>query len=122
MSAATISNASAAEHNTTVARLWIDAFNARDDDAEAAAWTADYIAHAPDSIHSAALDSGAWAEFLGVFREGFPDLHLEVLDSWLRKAAAQSPVIGQRSKSRYKPPIPPAITASVPTAALASSR
>ena len=70
-----------AEHNRTVARRWIDAFNARDDAAEAAARTADYIAHAPDSIQTAALDSDAWVEFLGVFLEGFPDLHLEVLDS-----------------------------------------
>ena len=43
--------------------------------------TTDYIAHAPDSIETAALDSDAWVEFLGVFLEGFPDLHLEVLDS-----------------------------------------
>jgi hypothetical protein len=64
-----------------VARRWIDAFNARDDAAEAAARTADYIAHAPDSIQTAALDGDAWVEFLGVFLEGFPDLHLEVLDS-----------------------------------------
>lgn len=70
-----------AEHNRTVALRWIDAFNARDDAAEAAARTADYIAHAPDSIQTAALDSDAWVEFLGVFLEGFPDLHLAVLDS-----------------------------------------
>ncbi len=46
MSTETISNAAVAEHNRTVARRWIDAFN-DDDDAEAR--TADYIAHAPDS-------------------------------------------------------------------------
>jgi predicted ester cyclase len=55
--------------------------NARDDAAEAAARTADYIAHAPESIQPAALDREAWVEFLAVFLEGFPDLHLEVLDS-----------------------------------------
>jgi steroid delta-isomerase-like uncharacterized protein len=81
MSTETTSNAPVAEHNRTVARRWIDAFNARDDAAEAAARTADYIAHAPDSIQTAALDSDAWVEFLGVFLEGFRDLHLEVLDS-----------------------------------------
>ncbi len=70
-----------AEGNRIVARRWIDAFNARDDAAEAAARTTDYIAHAPDSIETAALDSDAWVAFLGVFLEGFPDLHLEVLDS-----------------------------------------
>jgi predicted ester cyclase len=68
-----------AEHNRIVASQWIDAFNARDDAAEADARTADYIAHAPDSIQSAPLDSDAWFEFLGGFLKGFPDLHLEVL-------------------------------------------
>jgi predicted ester cyclase len=70
-----------AEGNRIVARRWIDAFNARDDAAEAAARTTDYIAHTPESIQTAALDSDAWVEFLGVFLEGFPDLHLQVLDS-----------------------------------------
>ena len=79
MSTETMSNA--AEHNRAAAGRWIDAFNARDDAAETAARTADYIAHAPDSIQTAALDGDGWLEFLGVFLEGFPDLHLEVLDS-----------------------------------------
>ena len=77
----TMISAAVAEHNRTVARRWIDAFNARDDAAEAAARTADYIAHAPDSIQGDTLDSDAWIKFLGVFLEGFPDLHLEVLGS-----------------------------------------
>lgn len=81
MSTETTSNIASAEHNRTVALRWIDAFNARDDAAEAAARTADYIAHAPNSIEPAALDSDAWVGFLGVFVEGFPDLHLEVQDS-----------------------------------------
>lgn len=80
MTSETMSDA-VAEHNRAVARRWIDAFNARDAAAETAARTADYIAHAPDSIQAAALDSDAWVEFLGGFLEGFPDLHLEVLDS-----------------------------------------
>jgi predicted ester cyclase len=79
MSTETMSNA--AEHNRAAAGRWIDAFKARDDAAETAARTADYIAHAPDSIQTAALDGDAWLEFLGAFLEGFPDLHLEVLDS-----------------------------------------
>lgn len=70
-----------AQHNRAVAIGWIDAFNARDDAAEAAARTTDYIAHTPESIGTVTLDSGAWGEFLGVFLEGFPDLHLEVLDT-----------------------------------------
>ena len=80
-----------AEDNRIVARRWIDAFNARDDAAEAEARTADYVAHAPDSIQPAALDSDAWVEFLGVFLEGFPDLHLEVQDS-----AADEDMVAQR--------------------------
>src|SRR2546430_14578971 len=81
MSTETMSPIGSAEHNRTVARRWIDAFNARDDAAEAAARTADYIAHAPDSIETESLDADAWVAFLGAFLEGFPDLHLEVLDS-----------------------------------------
>lgn len=81
MSTETKSAVASAEHNRTVALRWIDAFNARDDAAEAAARTADYTAHAPDSIQTAALDSDAWIAFLDGFLEGFPDLHLEVLDS-----------------------------------------
>ena len=70
-----------AEDNRTAAREWIDAFNVRDDDREADARTAGYIAHAPDSMQLPALDSAAWTEFLGGFLEGFPDLHLEVQDA-----------------------------------------
>jgi steroid delta-isomerase-like uncharacterized protein len=81
MSTQTTNNLAAAEHNRTVALRWIEAFNARDDAAEAAARTADYIAHPPDSIQTAALESDAWVEFLGVFLVGFPDLHIDVLDS-----------------------------------------
>jgi steroid delta-isomerase-like uncharacterized protein len=79
------------EHNRLAARQWIDAFNARDDAAEAAARTTDYIAHAPDSIQPDVLDSDAWVEFLGVFLEGFPDLHLEVQGS-----AADEGMVAQR--------------------------
>ena len=80
-----------AERNRRVALRWIDAFNTRDDGAEAAARTPDYVAHAPDSIQTAPLDSDAWVEFLGVFLEGFPDLRLEVLDS-----SADEAMVAQR--------------------------
>src|SRR5947209_19444393 len=72
---------SACSQNRLSARHWIDAFNARDDEGEADARTADYIGHAPDSMHLPALDSGAWVAFLDAFLEGFPDLHLEVQDT-----------------------------------------
>jgi predicted ester cyclase len=91
MSTETTSKLASAEDNRMVARQWIDAFNARDDDAEAAARTAGYAAHAPDSVNAAALDSDAWVAFLGVFLEGFPDLHLEVQDS-----AADEEMVAQR--------------------------
>jgi predicted ester cyclase len=81
MSIETASNVGSAEHNRMVALRWIDAFNARDDAAEAASRTVDYLAHPPESIETTALESDAWIEFLGVFVEGFPDLHLDVLDS-----------------------------------------
>jgi len=81
MSTDTMSKPASAEDNRTAARDWIDAFNARDDKAEADARTAGYIAHAPDSMQLPALDSDAWVEFLGTFLQGFPDLHLEVLDA-----------------------------------------
>jgi predicted ester cyclase len=70
-----------AEDNRAAAIQWIDAFNTRDDPREAGLRTPDYIAHTPASIGTAPLDSNAWAEFLGVFLEGFPDLHLDVQDS-----------------------------------------
>jgi steroid delta-isomerase-like uncharacterized protein len=83
--------ASSAESNRTAARQWIEAFNKRDEQGEAGARTADYIAHAPDSIESAPLDSDGWAQFLAGFLEGFPDLHLEV-----QGAAADEEMVAQR--------------------------
>jgi predicted ester cyclase len=82
---------SIAEQNRLVARQWIDAFNARDDDAEAAARTAGYTAHAPESLDVPAMDDAAWREFLTVFLEGFPDLHLEV-----QGASADADMVAQR--------------------------
>ena len=83
--------AASAEDNRIVARGWIDAFTARDDEGEAGSRSAGYVAHAPESIQPAALDGDAWIEFLAVFLEGFPDLHLEVQDS-----AADEDMVAQR--------------------------
>jgi predicted ester cyclase len=80
-----------AEDNRVAARRWIHAFNTRDDEGEADSRTPDYVAHAPASIHSAVLDGDAWIEFLAVFLEGFPDLHIEVQDS-----AADEEMVAQR--------------------------
>jgi predicted ester cyclase len=72
---------SASTENRLAARQWVDAFNSRDDEGEAGARTADYIGHAPDSMHLPALDGDAWVAFLRTFLEGFPDLYLEVQDT-----------------------------------------
>src|SRR3984957_9718990 len=78
---------SASTENRLAARQWVEAFNARDDKAEADARTADYIGHAPDSMHLPALNSDAWIAFLGTLLEGFPDLHLAVQDTIADKEA-----------------------------------
>jgi steroid delta-isomerase-like uncharacterized protein len=83
--------ASSAEVNRTAARQWIEAFNSRDDQREAEARTADYIAHAPESIEPAPLDPDGWTQFLNVFLEGFPDLHLKV-----EATAADQEMVAQR--------------------------
>ncbi|MFL5861642.1 MAG: ester cyclase [Solirubrobacteraceae bacterium] len=72
---------SASTENRLAARQWVDAFNARDNEGEANARTADYVGYAPDSMHLPALDSDAWVAFLDAFLEGFPDLHLDVQDT-----------------------------------------
>ena len=72
---------SASDVNRSSVRGWIEAFNERDDQGEAAARTSDYIAHAPPSIEPEPLDSAAWREFLDGFLEGFPDLHLTIEDA-----------------------------------------
>lgn len=69
------------ERNNALCRRWIEVFNERDDAAEAAVRTPDYVAHAPASLEPAPLDSEAWARFLAGFVEGFPDLRLTVEDT-----------------------------------------
>src|ERR1700758_2263992 len=81
MSTETISKPASSEDNRLAARAWIDAFNARDDDAEAGARTAGHVAHAPESIQLPARAGDAWRQFLGTFLEGFPDRYLEVQDA-----------------------------------------
>src|SRR5215216_806604 len=73
--------APSAEENKAVSRRWVEAFNTNDEQREADARTADFIAHAPASLAPAPLDSDAWTEFLFAFREGFPDLQLTVEDA-----------------------------------------
>ncbi len=83
--------ADGAERNRANAIDWIDAFNAGDHARETALRTADYTAHTPESLGTDVLDSAAWVAFLDGFRAGFPDLHLEVVDT-----AADEHVVAQR--------------------------
>jgi predicted ester cyclase len=77
----TFTDPASVEGNKALCRRWIEVFNQRDDAAEAAVRTPDYVAHAPASLEPAPLDSEAWTRFLAGFVEGFPDLHLTVEDT-----------------------------------------
>lgn len=70
-----------AQDNKAVCRRWIEDFNARNDVGEAAARSADYIAHAPASIEASPQDSDGWLELLAGFTEGFPDLRITIEDA-----------------------------------------
>jgi predicted ester cyclase len=65
-----------AEQNEALFRRWIEAYNDRDDQREADARAAGYIAHAPGE--AAPLDAEAWTEMLAAYSTGFPDIHLAV--------------------------------------------
>jgi steroid delta-isomerase-like uncharacterized protein len=68
-----------AEENKAILRRWIEAYNERDLEAEAAVLAPDYVAHvpaAPDSLEG--LE--AWRQFSGSFAEAFPDIRLTVED------------------------------------------
>jgi predicted ester cyclase len=77
----TATDSASVERNKALCRRWIEVFNQRDDAAEAAVRTPDYVAHAPASLEPAPLDSEAWTQFLAGFVEGFADLHLTVQDT-----------------------------------------
>jgi predicted ester cyclase len=77
----TATDSASVERNKALCRRWIEVFNQRDDAAEAAVRTPDYVAHAPASLEPAPLDSEAWTQFLAGFVEGFADLYLTVQDT-----------------------------------------
>jgi steroid delta-isomerase-like uncharacterized protein len=66
------------EANATAVRRWIDAYNDRDMEAEAAARTPDFVAHVPGA--PGPLNSEAWVGFVSSFADAFPDLRLTVED------------------------------------------
>ena len=61
-----------------VVRRWFQAFNDGDMEAEAAARSADFVAHAPGM--PIPLDGEDWQQFIGMFFAGFPDMQLDVQD------------------------------------------
>ena len=68
-----------AEENKAVLRRWIEAYNERDLETEAAVLAPDYVAHVPAA--PGPLESlEAWRQFSGSFAEAFPDLRLTVQD------------------------------------------
>lgn len=68
-----------ADDNAATVRRWIDAYNDRDAQAEAAARTPGFLAHVPGA--PGPLDNDAWVAFVGSFAAAFPDLHLTVEDT-----------------------------------------
>jgi steroid delta-isomerase-like uncharacterized protein len=66
------------EENKAVVRRWIDAYNARDTQGEAAARAPGFVAHVPGA--PGPLDGAAWMQFIAAFSAAFPDLHLTVED------------------------------------------
>ena len=67
-----------AEANAATNRRWIDAYNDRDMETEAAARTPDFVAHVPGA--PGPLNSEAWVGFVSSFADAFPDLRLTVED------------------------------------------
>jgi steroid delta-isomerase-like uncharacterized protein len=63
-----------ADDNKALIRRWIEAYNDRDEQAEAHARAPDYVAHVPGG--PGPLNSEQWTQFLAGFSEGFPDLRL----------------------------------------------
>jgi steroid delta-isomerase-like uncharacterized protein len=67
-----------ASENAATVRQWIDAYNARDLEAEAAARAPGFLVHVPGA--PGPLDSDGWIAFAFGFAQAFPDLHLTIED------------------------------------------
>ena len=68
-----------AEENKAVLRRWIEAYNERDLETEAAVLAPDYVAHVP-AAPGPLEGLEAWRQFSGSFAEAFPDIRLAVED------------------------------------------
>jgi steroid delta-isomerase-like uncharacterized protein len=67
------------EERAAVVERWIEAYNDRDTQAEAAARTPGYVAHVPGA--AGPLNGDAWVGWTSAFLAAFPDLRLTVEDS-----------------------------------------
>ena len=68
----------AGEENAAVVRRWIEAYNDRDAEEEAAARAPGFVAHVPGV--PGPLDDAAWTGCTAAFSAAFPDLWLTVED------------------------------------------
>src|SRR5215204_329245 len=69
------------EENKAVIRRWIEAYNERDLEGEAAVLASGFVAHVPDAPGPLDLEGlEAWRQFTAPFTEAFPDLRLTVED------------------------------------------
>lgn len=66
------------EDNAAAVRGWIEAYNDRDTEAEAAARAPGFVAHVPGVPDP--LEAEAWTGFAASFAAAFPDLRLTVED------------------------------------------
>jgi steroid delta-isomerase-like uncharacterized protein len=64
------------EANKAVVQAWIEAFNDRDEQAEAAALAPGFVSHGPGA--PGPLNSEQWMQFTASFVEAFPDLRITV--------------------------------------------
>jgi steroid delta-isomerase-like uncharacterized protein len=69
----------AQDNNEAVIRRWIEAYNARDLEAEADVLAPGFVAHVP-AAPGPLEGLEAWRRFSGPFAEAFPDLRLTVED------------------------------------------
>jgi steroid delta-isomerase-like uncharacterized protein len=68
-----------AEENKAVLRRWIEAYNERDLEGEAAVLAPDYVAHVP-AAPGPLEGLEAWRQFSGSFADAFPDIRLTIED------------------------------------------
>ncbi|CAA9529643.1 MAG: hypothetical protein AVDCRST_MAG73-813 [uncultured Thermomicrobiales bacterium] len=107
------SEAMSGEENAAVVERWIEAYNARDTRAEAAARAPGFVAHVPGV--PVPLDADAWVGFTASFAAAFPDLRLTVEESFAAgdKVAARVTFRGtHRSEFQGIPPTDRQVTFS----------